>query len=162
VSDIVSLIVTGLALLVTVASSYVAWQALQTARAASRPSSMHNLFVANQAALQYPELLLDVHGIDPATAPREARALVYFSTLLDGFAEVHGRVYGGDFARMAQVMKRDGDSLRRFLAIPANAARWDIIRVHSYGDFEPGFAAAVDDLVAYERGLLPQQQPDGG
>jgi hypothetical protein len=62
---------------------------------------MHNLFIANQAAMQYPELLIDVHGIDPATTPREARALVYLSTVLDGFAEVNGRVYGGDLVKMA-------------------------------------------------------------
>jgi hypothetical protein len=101
VNDTVSLAVAGLALLVSVASSYVAWQSLQSTRAAGRPSSMHNLFIANQAAMQYPELLIDVHDIDPTTTPREARALVYLSTVLDGFAEVNGRVYGGDIVKMA-------------------------------------------------------------
>jgi hypothetical protein len=114
---------------------------------------MQNLFTANQAALQYPELLIDVHGIDPAASAREARALVYLSILLDGFQEVHGRNHRGDFARMTRDMKVHGDSLRRFLAIPANRARWETVRDHSYGDFEPGFIAAVDDLIAFEENL---------
>jgi hypothetical protein len=153
VSNVLSLIVTGLALLISIFSSYVAWSSLKTAKAASRATIMQNLFTANQAALQYPELLIDVHGIDPATDAREARALVYMSILLDGFQEVHGRIHRGDFARMAREMKIHGDSLRRFLAVPANRARWEIVRDHAYGDFQPGFAAAVDDLIAFERNL---------
>jgi hypothetical protein len=150
VDNVLSLIVTGVALLISVFSSYVAWSGLKTAKAAGRAAIMQNLFTANQAALQYPELLIDVHGIDPATDVREARALVYMSILLDGFQEVHGRIHRGDFVGMARHMMIHGDSLRRFLAVPANRARWHTVREQSYGDFEPGFVAAVDDLIAFE------------
>jgi hypothetical protein len=153
VAEVFSEVVAGLALLVSIFSSYAAWLSLSASRAAGRAASMQNLFTANGAALQYPELLVDVHGIDPATPAREARALVYLSILLDGFQEVHGRLQRGDFARMAALMKTHGDSLRRFLANPANAARWQIVRDHSYGDFEPGFIAAVDDLIGFEESL---------
>lgn len=54
---------------------------------------------------------------------------------------------------MAREMKIHGDSLRRFLAISVNRARWETVRDHSYGDFEPGFIAAVDDLIAFEENL---------
>jgi hypothetical protein len=153
VNNVLSLIVTGLAVAISIFSSYVAWSSLKTTKAASRAASMQNLFTANQAALQYPELLIDVHGIDPATGLREARALVYLSILLDGFQDVHGRGNRGDFTKMARDMKMYGDSLRRFLAMPANRARWEIVKSHSYGDFEPGFIAAVDDLIAFEASL---------
>jgi hypothetical protein len=92
-----------------------------------------------------------VHGVDAGMSTREARALVYLSILLDGFQEVHSRHHGGNFRKMAHEMKLRGDSLRRFLAVPENAARWRIVRTCSYGDFEPEFADAVDDLIAYER-----------
>jgi hypothetical protein len=150
-SNFVSIMVTFLALAVSIISSYIAWSGLKTAKAASRAATMQNLFIANQAALQYPELLIDVHGVDTGTSPREARALAYLSVLLDGFQEVHGRHHRGNFRKMAQEMKLRGDSLRRLLAVPENAARWGIVRTRSYGDFEPEFADAVDDLIAYER-----------
>ncbi|MGW5059399.1 hypothetical protein ACWEQ2_19095 [Streptomyces sp. NPDC004096] len=158
VDNILPLTVTTVALLISIFSSYVAWSSLKTAKAASRAAIMQNLFTANQAALQYPELLVDVHGIDPATTVREARALVYMSILLDGFQEVHGRIHRGDFASMARHMKIHGDSLRRFLALPANRARWQIVRGHSYGDFEAGFAAALDDLITFEENLRANPQ----
>ncbi|MER5602410.1 hypothetical protein [Streptomyces sp. NPDC002265] len=152
-STVVSLVVAGLALAVSAFGSYVAWLSLETARNASRAGHIQNLFTANQAALQYPELLIDVHGIDPALPLREARALVYLSILLDGFQVAHGRHHRGDYAQMAELMKREGDSLRRVLAIPKNAERWPIVRDHSYGDFDQGFIAAIDDLIAHERNL---------
>jgi hypothetical protein len=40
------------------------WLGLKIAGAAGRSASMQNLFTANQAALQFPELLIDVHGVD--------------------------------------------------------------------------------------------------
>jgi len=149
--------VTALALVVSIFSSYVAWSGLKTAKAASRASRMQNLFTANQIALQHAELLIDVHGIDAATSLSEARALAYFSVLLDGFQEVHGRRHRGGFTRMTREMKLQDDSLRRFLAMPENVARWAVVRDHSYGDFEPAFADAVDDLIAYEKKLAVQK-----
>lgn len=150
-NDMVSVAVAVLALILSLFSSYVAWSGLAVARAAGRAASMQNLFTANQAALQFPELLVDVHGVDPGTPPREARALVYLSVLLDGFQEVHRRNHRDDFAAMVREMKANGDSLRRFLALPENVARWEVVKRHQYGDFEPGFVDAVDDLIAYER-----------
>jgi len=52
-------------------------------------------------------------------------------------------------------MKIHGGSLRRFLAVPANRARWQTVRGHSHGDFEPGFVAAVDDRIAFEENRAP-------
>jgi hypothetical protein len=155
-NDVVSLTATGFALIVSVFSAYVAWSSLKTAQQATRAGHIQNLFAVNQAALQHPELLIDVHGIDPGTPEREARALVYLSMILDGFQVAHDRVNRGNFSRMAAYMKLRGDSLRRFLAVPANAARWDIVKGRSYGDFEPGFVSAVDDLIAFERTLTAE------
>jgi hypothetical protein len=124
----------------------------------ARAAYSQNFFAANQAALQHPELLIDVHGIDPATDVREARALVYLNLLLDGFAVANGRVYRRDFAEMARVMELEGDSLRRFLAIPANVARWDLLKERAYGDFNPDFIAAVDRLIAFEADLSSRRK----
>jgi hypothetical protein len=158
VNNVLSLIVTGLALPISILSSCVAWSSLKTAKAAGRAAIMQNLFTATQAALQYTELLIDVHGIDPAADVRETRTLVYMSILLDGFQEVHGRIFRGGFASMSRYMKIHGDSLRRFLAVPANRARWQTVRGHSSGDFQPGFVAAVDDLIAFEENLSANRQ----
>jgi hypothetical protein len=152
-SNVLSVVLAMVALVLSLFSAYVAWSGLKTARAAGRPASMQNLFTANQAALQFPELLIDVHGVDPRNTLREARALAYFSIVLDGFQDVHGRRHGGDFAAMTQEMVTHGDSLRRFLSVPENARRWEVVKERSYGDFEPGFIKAVDDLIAYESSL---------
>jgi len=152
-SDPVSLVVTAVALTISVFSSYVAWVSLKIARQATRPGFIQNLFLANQSAMQYPELLVDVHGIDPTTSPREARALVYLNVVLDGFVTAAEIDYRGDFAKMARDLKLHGGSLRRFLARPENAARWAIVKSRSFGDFAPGFIAAVDELIAHEQRL---------
>jgi hypothetical protein len=154
----VPLIATGSALTVSVFSSVVAWWSLKWARTSGRAGYIQNLMFANRAALDFPELLIDVHGVDPATSAREARALVYLSTLLDGFWVAHHPRTDADCSRMVSRMKRDGDSLCRILAVPENAARWKIVRDRSYGDFEPRFIAAVEELIEWGRpsaGLTP-------
>ncbi|GII26977.1 hypothetical protein [Planotetraspora mira] len=150
-NDALSISVTVAALVVAIVSAFIAWSSARTARLSSRAGHIQNLFLANQAALDHPELWMDVHGIPPETSEREARALVYLSVLLDGYLVAHDLRTGGDFDRMLREMKRDGDSLCRMLAIPENAARWEIVKNHSYGDFEPGFIAAVEALIAHEQ-----------
>ncbi|GAA4555195.1 hypothetical protein [Planotetraspora kaengkrachanensis] len=150
-NDTVSISLTVAALVVAMVSAFIAWSSARTARASSRPGHIQNLFLANQAALDHPELWIDVHGIPAGTSERDARALVYLSILLDGYLVAHNLHVRGDFDRMLRYMKRDGDSLCRMLAIPENVARWEIVKKHSYGDFEPGFVAAVDALIAHEQ-----------
>ncbi|MBB5478545.1 hypothetical protein [Micromonospora parathelypteridis] len=149
--------------------------ALQNAKGAVRSAeianrglqrqNVANLFdgfnLANQATLDHPELLYEVHGLDRSVGLDEARSIAYLSVLLDAFQAFYDDLYDGDFARMATDMKARSTFLNRVLAVPANDSRWRVAQRIYYGDFDKSFIDAVNDIMAFEQGRsAPAQDQD--
>lgn len=138
--------------------------ALQNARGAVRSADISeralsqanvtNLFssfsVANQATVQYPELLHSVHGLDESVPLSEARNIAHLGSLLDAFQIFYGEHHGGDFSKMASEMKAESTFLNRILGVPQNHDRWQIIQSIHYGDFDRQFTDAITEIISFE------------
>ncbi len=149
------------AIIAIVAASF----ALQNARGAVRSAELagrgleranvlglfNGFNAANQATLQNPELLYDVHGLDRSITLDEARSIAYLSVLLDAFQAFYDDLYGGDFSKMAADMKEQSTFLNKILAVPANEARWAVAKSIYYGDFDKSFVESVDALLQFEK-----------
>lgn len=131
-----------------VRSAEIASRALERTNVLSLFNGFHT---ANQATLQSPELLYDVHGLDRNITIEEARNIAYLSVLLDAFQSFYDDLYDGDFTRMAGDMKKQSTFLNKILSIPANEQRWKVAKNIYYGDFDAFFISAIDDLLQFEK-----------
>ncbi|TNH30761.1 hypothetical protein FHG89_05790 [Micromonospora orduensis] len=160
--DVIAVVASALSAVVALIAARFALQnakgALRSAEIAGKGLQRQNvahLFqgfaVANEATLEHPELLYEVHGLDRSVSLDEARSIAYLSVLLDAFQGFYDDLYDGDFARMATEMKGASTFLNKVLAVPANRDRWRVAQELYYGDFDRSFIDAVNDLLDFEQ-----------
>ncbi|WP_141714992.1 hypothetical protein [Micromonospora rhizosphaerae] len=155
VAAVASVAVAVLALRFARQSGDAAQRSAELAARAYRSSSLLPLFqgfdTASQAALSYPDLLYDVHGLDRSYPPDEARRIAYLSLLLDGFQHYYGELYDGNFDKMADDMIQRSTFLNQILSVPENASRWTAVKKLYYGDFDRSFIGAIDRMLKHEQ-----------
>lgn len=116
-----------------------------------RLSALYSAFnLGGQALLATPQLLFDVHGLDPTTPPEEARNLAYLNLVLDAWQQYWGDTFKGDFSQATALGPR-ATYLHRLLAVPANIERWERMKSIFYGQAEGAFVAAIDAIIEQER-----------
>ena len=154
-TDIIAIIGTLATLIGTLVAIAAAVIASIQARAAER--SLHQaqllkLFgsfdVASESTIANPELLYSVHGLSKDVPIEEARNIAYLSMLLDSFQHFYSEKYDGDFTKMVKEMKSQSTFLNRILTVEENKLRWQILKKIYYGDFDSGFVAAIETLMA--------------
>lgn len=126
----------------------------RAAKKAVKQASLLGLFGtfdrANDATLQNPDLLFEVHGLPTNIDKDEARRIAYFSLLLDGFQHYYGQLYDGDFSAMENDLKRKSVFLNRIVGVERNKERWEQLKPIYYGDFDSKFMNAIDNLFEHE------------
>lgn len=149
-ADIIAIIGTVMAL----AAAVFAYIQARAAESSLRQAQLLNLFgsfdVASERTIANPELLYSVHGLSRNVPIEEARNIAYLSLLLDSFQHFYNEKYDGDFTKMVLEMKSCSTFLNRILTVAENKSRWDILKNIYYGDFDSGFVAAIEALMADE------------
>ncbi len=150
-TNIISIIVN----LVTIAVAVFAFIQARAAERSLRQAQLLKLFgsfdVASQSTIANPELLYSVHGLSRDVPIEEARNIAYLSMLLDAFQHFYYETYDGDFTKMVKEMKSHSTFLNRILSVAENKNRWRTLKSIYYGDFDSGFIAAVEALMADEK-----------
>ena len=151
VETIISVVAAVIAL---AAAGFTAWQA-NVAKKALMQTGLNNFFAsfdqANQAALEAPEILYDVHGLSREIPTGEVRNLVYLSILLDGYQHYWSDQLNSNMEKAADMLKKESTFLNRILAIPENQERWEKMKTIFYGDFDKPFIRVIDEIIEHEK-----------
>lgn len=150
-TDIIAIIAALAAIAAAVYASIQARAAERSLRQAQLLKLFGSFDVASESTIANPEFLYSVHGLSRDVPIEEARNIAYLSLLLDAFQHFYYEHCDGDFTKMVTEMKSQSTFLNRILTVAENKDRWDILKNIYYGDFDSGFIAAIETLIAHEK-----------
>lgn len=138
--------------LIAFAAAVFAYIQALAAKRSLRQAQLLKLFgsfdMASESTIANPDLLYSVHGLSRDVPIEEARNIAYLSMLLDSFQHFYYEKYNSDFTKMVEEMKSQSTFLNRLLTVEENRRRWPILKKIYYGDFDSGFVAAIEALMA--------------
>ena len=117
-----------LALILSLVSLGVAWKAMRDVRLQSLYSGFSQ---ANQATLDHPELINQIHGLDLSDST--CREIAYLSILMDAFQHSSYKISKSTF-------------LNKIVSVPENEYRWKIMKEIYYGEFDRDFTNYIDSM----------------
>jgi len=127
ISSNVSNMIAGIALIISLVSIWLAIKARKDARIQALFSGFQQ---ANQATIEHPSLLKDVHGLD--LTDNECRNIAYLSVLMDAFQHENADHSKTTF-------------LDKITSVPENKARWAEMKKVYYGSFDSQFIEKIDN-----------------
>jgi len=121
------LYLTGIAIIISLWSLYIARQAKEEVKTQALFSGFQQ---ANQVTIEYPQLLKEVHGLQNIS-DEECRNIAYLSILMDAFQHEAKQHKNSTF-------------LDKITSVKENKKRWEEMKKIYYADFDKEFIHFID------------------
>lgn len=144
-------IVSYAAIIIAVISAVIAYKQSVIAKQALKDASLLSLFSgferANQATIDDPNLLIEVHGLKE---DNDLKNIAYLSSLMDSFQHYYAKEYNGNYNKL---LTEKSTFLNKLIKVKKNFTRWEKLKSIYYGDsdFDRGFIKVIDTLFRDER-----------